>query len=180
MKNESLTQERVRELLDYDPKTGIFIWKVNKSGRARAGDVAGCKNKRGYIQIKIDGKDYRANRLAWFYTYGYWSENQIDHENRIKDDNRLCNLREVSNQCNLRNTSNFSHNSSGVKGIGWHSRDKKWQAYIAVDGKLIHLGLFENFDDAVHARYEKEVELNWSGCDSTSPAYLYLKNLGII
>ena len=90
-----LTQSRLKELLYYDPYSGIFTWKIS-SGNMPAGSAAGCLSPEGYIRITIAGKKYKAHRLAWFYVYGYFPENQVVHLNGARDDNRISNLREVS------------------------------------------------------------------------------------
>jgi hypothetical protein len=172
---EKLTQERLKEFLHYDPITGILIRKVTTSRRAKAGDIAGCKSKAGYIEIRVDGKLYRAHRLAWLYEKGYFPEYGLDHKDRIKHHNWILNLRELSQQCNVRNTGNRKNNTSSVKGVYWFKRDKKWRAMIGINQKIKHLGLYNSFENAVCARLAGEQCLNWSGCDSSSPAYQYVQ-----
>lgn len=89
---EKLTQKYLKEILYYNPFTGIFIWKRYRSRFVKPGDIAGTKVKYGYIHIGIDGKIYKAHHLAWLYIHGYFPENQIRHINHIKDDNRIENL----------------------------------------------------------------------------------------
>jgi len=166
--------ERLKELLSYDHLTGIFLWKVSVNSRAQKGDVAGSDNE-GYIHIRIDNKDYFAHRLAWLYEYGYFPENFLDHKDRIRHHNWIKNLREASQQCNLRNTGNRKNNKSGVKGICFYNPNQKWQAQIKVNGKNSHLGRFTDFTEAVAHRLAAEQCLNWSTCDSSSPAYQYIQ-----
>lgn len=147
-----LTQERLKELLDYDPETGVFVWKVCAAKNIKAGSVAGCKILDGYIKIRINGNLYRAHRLAWLYIYGCWPTNQIDHINRVRDDNRLCNLREATNQENSWNTNKRKDNTSGYRGVCWDKRTKKWQANIAINGNKKHIGHFDTPETA-HAAY---------------------------
>jgi hypothetical protein len=173
MKNK-LTQKRLKEALKYYPGSGIFRWRIS-SGRKKKGEIAGYKNPNGYILIAIDGEKYYTHQLAFLYAHGYLPENQIDHIDRNPSNNKINNLREVSNQCNMRNTGNRINNTSGVKGVSWNKINNKWVAYIWVNGKLKYLGYYKNFDNAVKARYKAEKELNWKGCDSSSPSYLYLK-----
>jgi hypothetical protein len=130
--------------------------------------------------IWIDGEKHLANRLSWLYIHGYLPENDIDHIDRDPSNNRINNLREVSRQCNIRNTGNPINNTYGVKGVSWHKRRNKWIAQIVINKKQKHLGCYKNFNDAVIARYKAEKELNWSGCDSSSPAYQYLKQNNLL
>jgi len=153
-----ITQARLKELLSYDPDSGIFTWKINRTGAAKAGSVAGNLNSStGYIHIKIDGKAYQAHRLAWLYIYGYLPENQIDHLNGIRDDNRITNLREVSRVCNMQNQKTRSDNRSGFAGVYWDKQHRKWKAYITIQGKVHSLGYYDTALDAALARYTEEV-----------------------
>jgi hypothetical protein len=102
-------------------------------------------------------------------------ENQLDHINRIRDDNKIKNLREASIQCNNRNCCQRPNTSSGIKGVSYHKQANKWAAQIKTNRKNNYLGYFKDKLDAAKARWLKEKELNWKGCDSTSPAYLYIK-----
>lgn len=146
-----LTQEHLKEVLEYDPETGIFRWKVSHS-RVRAGAIAGTLNPRGYIQIMVDGRCYQAHRLGWFYVHGNMPPNEIDHINHIRDDNRLCNLRLATHTENQRNLSIQRNNSSGFAGVSWNKSSKKWKAQIQINGKQQHIGYFDKIEDAAMAR----------------------------
>ena len=99
-----LSQEKLKEVLSYDTDTGNFLWLYD-SGKAKKGEIAGHKNKSmGYILIGISNQKYLAHRLVWLYTYGKLPANTIDHINRNKHDNRLCNLREATHSENMCNT----------------------------------------------------------------------------
>lgn len=174
MRPLTITQEKVRNLFDYKSEGNLF-WRSHRSN-IRAGSSAGYVDRNGYIVVKIDGKKYFLHRLIFLYFKGYLPENEIDHINRIRTDNRIENLREVSRQCNVRNTGNRSDNKSGVKGVRWIEQDKKWLARIVSNQKCISLGYYEDFDDAVCARLAAEQCLGWAGCDSSSPAYQWVKN----
>ena len=154
-----MNQERLKSLLDYNPETGKFIWRVSKRRGVKAGSEAGNINSNGkYRCIGIDGKKYSAHRLAWLWYYGRWPEDQIDHINHNPDDNRIENLREVSNQENQRNRRLSRNNTSGRVGVHWHKMEEKWRASIKSNGKNIFLGRFKEKEDAIKAREEAEVK----------------------
>lgn len=144
----NISHERLLEVLEYDPATGIFIWKVNGRGLARAGSIAGSINGSGYRQIRVDGKLYLAHRLAWFYCFQEWPENIIDHINSIKDDNTLDNLQDVTQSVNIRKA-NSKIGSSGFRNV--RKICNRYQAYIKVAGKTIHIGMFPSGEDAAEA-----------------------------
>lgn len=154
-KELSLSLDRLKSLLKYNPDDGLFTWikkPAARSNRIKPGDIAGCrKNDSGYIVINIDGSSFRAHRLAWFYVHGYWPDGNIDHINNIKDDNRICNIREASDSENGWNTGKPSTNTSGVKGVSWEKQTKKWLAQCWVSGKHYRVGRFSSFDAAVDA-----------------------------
>lgn len=158
---QGLTAGRLRELLHYDPSTGAFTRRISTAPNARAGDLAGYPDGAGYTQIRLDNKQYRSHRLAWLYMYGEWPEEQIDHINRNRLDNRICNLRDVTNKQNMQNAGKYSNNASGHTGVYWNKRDSKWQAKIKHNRKNISLGYFDKLEDAVAARKAAE-KLYWS------------------
>ena len=133
-----MKSERLKELLEYDPETGVFIWKTRRGG-LKAGSVAGTKHANGYVRIKCDGKSYMAHRLAWLYVHGQFPEKQIDHINGLREDNRLSNLRCVSRSENQRNRRLCKRSTSGIIGVRWHKQAGKWQARGI---NSLHLGLF--------------------------------------
>ena len=156
-----LTAEKLRELLHYEPATGIFTWKVRTSTRVKAGDAAGCLDGPGYLQIKVCSRKYRAHRLAWLYMYGEWPEDQLDHVNRVRTDNRIANLRDVSHKQNMQNASKSSNNTSGHPGVVWDKSISKWRAQIMHNYKRIYLGLFTTLEEALSARKAAE-KLYWA------------------
>ena len=172
-----LTQKKLKQYLNYDPKTGIFIWKVKIRNGVQIGSVAGCLNKSGYTNIIISGKSYQAHRLAWLYMYGYFPEHQIDHIDRNKSNTRINNLRHVSHSCNIRNQGLLKSNTSGIKGVCWSKQSDKWQAGIHVNNKNHHIGFFTDFTEAVCHRLAAEQCLNWCSCDSNTSANHYVNNL---
>lgn len=144
-----ITQGCLKELLHYDPETGVFTWVAPSGRRAKIGDVAGWASGRGYLGIRINRRAYYAHRLAWLYVHGAWPAQDIDHVNGVRSDNRLANLREATRSQNLANT---RPRRSAPKGTWLHRETGKWCAAITVNGRLRHLGLFASRDDA-HAAY---------------------------
>jgi len=169
-----IKQKELRRILHYDAKRGVWKWRVSR-GTAGKGSIAGSANSHGYRSIKINGKLYKSYRLAWFYICGYFPEHDVDHINRVRDDDRWCNLREVSRTCNLRNTGNPCINTSGVKGVDWVKRAGKWRARIKGNGKSKSLGYHADFAEAVAHRLAAEQCLDWEGCDSSSPAFRHME-----
>ncbi len=171
-----LTQKKLKENLHYNPKTGEFIWLKAKGSRA-AGAIAVCVFHNGYRLIRINNKMYQASRLAWLYVYGYTLENEVDHINRNSLDDRIENLREVSRQCNMRNTGNPKNNTSGVKGVSWDKSQRKWKVRIGINETQKHIGRHADYSEAICHRLAAEQCIGWSGCDSSSPAYKYVRKL---
>lgn len=139
---------RLRELLHYDPETGVFTWRVNRGRTAKAGSIAGfiCKPQ-GYINTSVDGRTYKTHRLAWLHVYGEWPLQDIDHLNGVRTDNRIANLRDVSRSFNMQNRRTHStHNKAGVLGVSFHKKTKKWMAQITNNGRRITLGYYETTD----------------------------------
>lgn len=145
-----LTQERLKELLSYDPETGVFVWLVDKA-RAKAGDIAGClkKGKDCYVHIGCCGKNYMAHRLAWLYMTGRWPKEQLDHKDLNKSNNRFDNLREATHGQNRQNTNKHKTNKTGFKGV--FCEEGRYQARIGVNGKHIWLGSYDTARQAANA-----------------------------
>ena len=172
-----LTQERLREILDYNPETGIFTWRQNRPGGVKSGTQAGCIcSTKGYHRISADGNLYLAHRLAFLWMDGYLPENGVDHIDRIKTNNKWKNLREASKVCNARNCGTNKINKSGIVGVYFKKEFKKWCAEITINGKKIHLGYSVNIHEVVFLRWEAEVKYGWPNCNSTSSAYLYIQS----
>jgi hypothetical protein len=170
-----ISQKELMRILNYNSFTGIFTWKIKVAPRVKIGDIAGGLHSQGYICISIEKKQFRAHRLAWLYYYGYLPENQIDHKDQIKINNWISNLRETSTSCNVRNTGNYNTNTSGVRGVSWDKIRQKWGVSIKPEkGKRIFTECGE-FDEAVCFRLAMEQCLDWSNCNSNSPAYLYVR-----
>ncbi len=155
--NGTITQSRLRELVAYDPETGILRYLRDVGGK-KAGERCGWLHPAGWRYLSVDGKTYRAARLIWFYMTGEWPDRLVDHENRIRDDDRWVNLRLATGAQNARNATLSRRNSSGVKGVMWYKRHGRWTASIRVDRKLIHLGYFSTIEEAAAARRAAELQ----------------------
>ena len=147
-----LTVERLRELLHYDPETGVFRWRITRCGRAMCGNTVGTNNGRGYLRVAIDGRSYLLHKLAWLYVYGQWPAGRTDHDDRNTTNNRINNLRPATDSQNQANARRRSDNKSGYKGVHWYVRSRKWCSAIKVNGKRVHLGYFRSPQEA-HAAY---------------------------
>ena len=151
-----ITQERVRELFNYDANIGALIRAVDHV-MTKAGERPGCvSSDSGYRLLNVDGKLYREHRLIWLYVYGEFPVGQIDHINGVRDDNRISNLRDVSDAENKRNTKKRRDNTSGVTGVYHRPETNGWRAIIYIDGKSVGLGHYKLKKDAVNARREAE------------------------
>jgi hypothetical protein len=161
-KTASLTQARLKEVLHYDPETGIFTWAINRpmAPKAPKGGVAGGMDGHGYWNISIDCVKHRAHRLAWLYVYGFYPQ-EVDHQNHDRTDNRLVNLRSTDRIGNGKNISKPCDNRSGVVGVSWTKRlgkrYDKWE--VRACGKF--LGYFDDFFEAVCKRKSAERQMNF-------------------
>lgn len=147
----SLTQARLKELLRYDPETGVFTWLVRRNG-VKSDGLAGAIYNNGYVVIKIDGKRYGAHRLAWQYMTGALPEDQIDHRDLDKANNRWDNLRPATDLQNIANRSSWS--KSGFKGVYKPIGRNDYRTEIRINGKRKLLGYFKTPEEA-HAVYVK-------------------------
>jgi hypothetical protein len=149
-----MTQQELKELLHYNQDTGIFTWIAKNK-------IAGGINSQGYVAIKIKNKIYKAHRLAWLYVHGVWPS-IVDHINRIKNDNKLSNLRLATQSENQFNSNLRKDNTSGIKGITWHKPAKKWLVQIRINKKKTYIGIYEDFEmariaiDLARKKYHKE------------------------
>jgi hypothetical protein len=155
MRNTLPSVERIREILDYDPETGVFRWKVRR-GNMPAGSIAGSVNTNrgeiGYRNIFIEGKLRPAHRVAWLLCHGQDPGHLvIDHINRDTTDNRIANLRIATFSENSLNSRKRNNCSSKMKGVDWNKNEKKWRSRIHVKGKSICLGYFATEELAAEA-----------------------------
>lgn len=153
MMSDDELRQWVMEKLRYDPETGVFTWLVNR-GKARKGAAAGSLEGRRYIAIRIDGKLYRAHRLAWLVVNGHMPRGELDHINRVKTDNRIANLREVDRSQNEWNKGLQLNNRSGYRGVSWCAAECRWRAGIKLNGRQIRIGTFDTAEAASAAYWD--------------------------
>jgi hypothetical protein len=169
MAESNLTAQRLRELLNYDADTGLFTWRVTigcghrrEQVKRRAGDNAGYVNADGYVMIGIEGREYRAHRLAWLYMKGEWPASLLDHKNREKADNRWDNLREADKSVNSQNVLGArSSNRTGLQGVSYQANG--YFARIRLNGAVTYLGRFKSADEAHQAYLTAKRRLH-EGC----------------
>lgn len=158
MVSEELTASELRERLDYDPETGVFIWKKTLSSKNLNGKNAGKVNSHGYSSIKINYRNYLAHRLAWLFVYKEWPKQFIDHINGNRLDNRIANLRTANY---------FINNRNRTKAKGFSRVGNRFRARIVVNDRTIHLGLFDTEQEAnfayLFAKNKYYPELNLHG-----------------
>jgi hypothetical protein len=152
-----LTQDRLKELLHYDPETGHFTWRAT-SRNVAAGSRAGTIDSRGYRQISVDGKLRLAHRIAFLYMLGTFPPGDVDHVNQMKDDNRWPNLRSATRRENAGNKGLQKNNTSGHRGVSWDKRVGKWVAYGSCDGRVVHLGYFTSLEEAAEVAQKRREE----------------------
>lgn len=163
-------QETLQALLHYEPDTGKLFWKERSlemfkrerswkmwNARYAGEETFRAVQPNGYLSGGLFGRQRYAHRVIWKLVYGEDPE-QVDHVNGDRANNRLENLRNVSNLENGRNQKFNSRNTSGVMGVTWHKTASKWQAQIAVKGAYTHLGLYDDFEVAVAARKAAEIK----------------------
>jgi len=148
MANSHITTQYLRQILHYDPETGIFRWAKPRP-KIKVGAIAGGKAAKGHIAIKIDGKSYKAHRLAWLYMTGDWPKDQIDHINRLPHDNRFINLRDCNTSDNCHNQGIRKNNTTGSPGI--QPSGNKWVALISRNMVQTNLGSFDTKEEAAAA-----------------------------
>lgn len=159
---QNLTQQRLCEVVDYNPDTGVFVWKTQTGPRAQIGAVAGSINVRKYVDISIDGRKYVAHRLAWLYTYGVWPTWQIDHIDGVRHNNMLSNLRDVPRSINMQNQRKARKGAlTGLLGVSRHNT--RWRARIQTNGVVHRLGTFDTPEEA-HAAYLVAKRQQHIGC----------------
>lgn len=156
-----ISQYELKKYLNYDHNTGIFTWIFQAGRRVKVGMVAGTVKEDGRIEIALNRKKYKAHRLAWLYIHGEYPINQIDHINGNSLDNRINNLREATQQQNMQNKrAPQSNNKSGVLGVSFCKKSKKFMAQIGKNGKQKRLGYFVSPKEAHEAYLKAKRELH--------------------
>lgn len=168
-----LSQDVLINLLSYNPDTGLFTWKMRDRLWFKSDHEFGRWNTRyagrPALTAKIDGypmgpilkKPYKAHRVAFCMSYGYWPE-YVDHINGVRDDNRISNLRSATKIENGRNQKKSTKNTSGVTGVYWWEKGGTWRAQIGIAGEKVYLGSFETKVEAIAARKSAEILHNFS------------------
>ena len=167
--------ELLRKLLRYDAETGKLFWLHRPRSMFTSDRVFSSWNSRfsgneAFSTIKKDGymcggmlsKTFKAHRVAWALYFGQWPEFEIDHINGDRSDNRIKNLRSATKSINQRNSALPSNNTSGHHGVSFDKLTGKWRAWIAINGKFKHLGLFFDIEDAISARRCSEAGLGFT------------------
>lgn len=144
-RESDFTPELLKELFQYD--NGVLLWKTKLNKRIRLQSIAGSKDGHGYVQIMINGKRYKAHRLIYIMFHGSVPE-VIDHINGVRDDNRIENIRPASLNDNAQNAKKPERNTTGFKNVYWYRRKGLWQVAITVDGKPLHIGYYDNINEA--------------------------------
>jgi hypothetical protein len=153
-----ISHSALLRLINYDSATGVFTALVQR-GCVPAGKVIGSVGNHGYIQFGIEGRMYLGQRVAFFYMTGRWPI-EVDHKNRVKTDNRWKNLREASKSQNSFNKPAMSRSKSGIKGVSWNSRRRKWYAFIHDGRKQHYLGSFDDQTEAQSAYADAALKLH--------------------
>jgi hypothetical protein len=169
----------LRQLIDYDPETGALVWRVRDvsfftdgkrcaihcmrlwNARCAGKPALRCKSSGGYFSGRILYRPCLAHRVGWAIYSGAWPENEIDHINGDRLDNRIANLRSATSQENNRNRAIGINNTSGAIGVYWNVSKSKWAAQIHINGKQKHIGHFKSKDEAIEARVKASAECGY-------------------
>lgn len=159
-----LTQEELKSHLQYNPKTGVFVWRI-KRGRQAAGSTAGsAAGSGGYVRIMVLKRLYLAHRLAWLYVFGHFPAGELDHRNGLRTDNRIRNLRDATRAVNNQNKrAALPRSFTGFLGVTRDKRDGRYYARIYSNGRQISLGGYAT-PEAAHAAYVKAKRQLHAGC----------------
>lgn len=148
-------QIRTKYLI-YDTLSGVFTWRIKRKGRCKKGNKAGSRNSEGYIQIIVNGKMYKAHHIAWRIVHGEFPPKgmEVDHENGVRHDNAITNLRLVDDAGNAKNQMMNPRNTSGVMGVMWSKAHQKWIVRIG----NVYLGIYRSKAKAIRIRRQAEID----------------------
>ena len=161
---DKISVNQLRSRVVYNPESGNFTWLHFKecrpcwNSRFEGKMALNAPHSNGYLFGAINNQKIFSHRAAWALVYGVWPDGEIDHINHDKKDNRISNLRLVNRSANARNLSKARNNKSGMTGVFKHAQTGIWQAQIRVNSKSIHLGSFNEIEDAIAARRSAENE----------------------
>lgn len=160
-----LTKEQLSEFMSYNPETGDLVWIKKPSKKTVVGSVAGCVDRIGRLIVGFQGHLYYAHRLAWLLHYGKWPDHVIDHINGDRADNRISNLRDVSQSVNTQNQrkAHSKNKTSGLLGVSWDKARAKWIARVVLHGKVLFSKGFDSAEDAHQAYVNAKREFH-AGC----------------
>lgn len=156
---QELTQARLKELLSYDPETGVFLHRTPR-GRRKVGDPCGTPGAAGYTALRVQGRNYRRHRLAWLYVTGSWPEVEIDHRNGDRRDDRFHNLRACTRAENQQNRASARKSASPYLGVSRSPSPGRWRAQIKVGGDVRALGTFDTEEEAHQAYLTAKAQLH--------------------
>lgn len=159
MANCNLTAQHLRKLLDYDPISGQFTWKIKLNSRSVVGNVAGYNANQRCV-IRIDKKGYSSHRLVWLHVTGFWPSHGIDHIDGNRLNNKLSNLREATQAENCQNLKKPVDNTSGFIGVTRHTTTGKWEAKITCSKKKYYLGIYKTPELAYIAYLDAKAKIH--------------------
>ena len=174
-----LTQETLRDILHYNPHSGVWVWKI-AINKIKVGDIAGNITNKLYKRICINNVRYLSSRLAFLYMEGHFPVNEVDHIDRDSTNDKWLNLREATRKANVINRSKGKKNKSGVMGVHWDKSRDKWLSSIRIDKVLKSLGRFADFSKAVMCRYNAEIKYGFLDYNPKSTSFMYLKKQGLL
>lgn len=161
---------RILEYWHIDANAGVVRWKKKPSQSVKVGSVVGSVTTKGYMRGALANRRYYIHRVIFLFSTGEQPD-EIDHIDGDRLNNRISNLRYADHDINLKNKRNYKNNKSGVTGVNWYESRRKWRATITANGRTIHLGYFEKFEDAVAARRAAEKKYGFSPTHGRSSEY---------
>lgn len=149
--DRGLTHLLVQEALDYHPESGLFLWRTQRNSHSTPGKLAGCRNSLGYWEIGLNGVTRPAHRLAWVLVHGAFPQCSVDHINGDRCDNRIQNLRLADASRQAMNRGTRSDSATGIKGVRWDAKSRRWVARIGWRGERVIIGRYQSEAEAAAA-----------------------------